>query len=168
MEWLEKKIQSKVNEKISSDIALSQVELATKIDKVKKVLENIFSLYTKLCDPTLFTQETSHRILSLETNLKISSMQSPQKLAQSEKHFHSVLHTQKELVVLIAEEANIRAKLINIQASLTPHIEILQKELAYDEKVLKKYPNLSTLNGLVHLVVETAIQIKSLDVVIDN
>ena len=59
MEWSKKKFQAKVNEKISSEIALSQVELATKIEKVKKVLENIFSLYTKLCDPTIFTQETS-------------------------------------------------------------------------------------------------------------
>ena len=56
MEWSEKKFQGKVNEKISSEIALSQVELATKIEKVKKVLENILSLYRKLCDPTLFTQ----------------------------------------------------------------------------------------------------------------
>ena len=101
MEWSEKKFQGKVNEKISSEITLSQVELATKVEKVKKVLENIFSLYTKLCDPTLFTQEMSHRILSLERNLKISGMKLPQNLAQSEKHFHLVLYTQKKLVVLI-------------------------------------------------------------------
>ena len=56
MEWSEKKFQGRVNEKISSEIALSKVELATKIEKVKKVLDNILSLYTKLCDPTLFTQ----------------------------------------------------------------------------------------------------------------
>ena len=31
MEWSEKKFQVKVNEKISSEIALSQVELANKI-----------------------------------------------------------------------------------------------------------------------------------------
>ena len=66
MEWSEKKFQEKVNEKISSEIALSQVELANKIEKVKRVLENIFSLYKKLCDPTAFTQETSQRVLSLE------------------------------------------------------------------------------------------------------
>ena len=68
MVWSKKKFQDKVNEKISSEITLSQVELATKIEKVKKVLENIFSLYTKLWDPTLFTQETRHIILSLERN----------------------------------------------------------------------------------------------------
>ena len=50
MEWSERKFQGKVNEKISSEIALSQVELATKIDRVKEVLGNILSLYTKLCD----------------------------------------------------------------------------------------------------------------------
>ena len=42
LEWSEKKFQIKVNEKISSEIALTQVALATKIEEVKKVLENIF------------------------------------------------------------------------------------------------------------------------------
>ncbi len=41
-EWFEKKFQHKVNEKISSEIVLTQVALATKIDSVKKVFENIF------------------------------------------------------------------------------------------------------------------------------
>ena len=91
MGWSKRKFQWKVNEKISGDIALSQVELATKIEQVKKVLENIFSLYTKLCDPTLFTQEIGHKILSLENNLKLLGMQLSKNLAQSEKYFHSFL-----------------------------------------------------------------------------
>ena len=80
MEWLERKFQGKFNEKISGDIALAQVELATTSEKVKKILENIFSLYTKLCDPTLLTQEISHKILSLERNIKVLGM-----------HFHKNL-----------------------------------------------------------------------------
>ena len=56
IEWFEKKFQGKVNEKIVSEIALSQVELAKTIEKVKNVLENIFSLYKKLC-----VFHTSHR-----------------------------------------------------------------------------------------------------------
>ena len=74
MEWLEKKFEAKVNQKISNDIILGQVDLTKKLDRVKVVLGNIFSLYTKLCDFSNFTQETSQRILSLERNLKISSM----------------------------------------------------------------------------------------------
>ena len=70
--------------------------------------------------------------------------------------------------MLTTKEANIRAKLINIQASLTPHMKILQKELAYAKTLLKKDPNLSTLDGLVHLAVEISIQLKSLDVALDN
>ena len=77
LEWSEKKFQNKVNEKTSSDIALTQVALETKVKDIKKVLENIFSLYTKICDPMLFTQDTSHRILNLERNLKVSGMQLP-------------------------------------------------------------------------------------------
>ena len=59
LEWSEKKFQMKVNETISSKLALSQVELAKKVEKVKLVLENIFLLYSKLFDSSYFTQETS-------------------------------------------------------------------------------------------------------------
>ena len=47
-------------------------------------------------------------------------------------------------------------------------MEILKEELAYAKKLLKKDPNLSTLDGLVHLTAKTAIQLKSLDVALDN
>ena len=70
--------------------------------------------------------------------------------------------------MLTAEEANIRAKLTNIQASLTPHMEILHKELGYVETLLKKDPNLSTLDDPVHLAVALAIELKSLHVACDN
>ena len=96
MEWLEKKFQGKVNQKIANDIILGQVDLAKKLDRVKVVLGNIFSLYTKLCDFSNFTQETNQKILSLERNLKISSMQLPTNPAQSEKYFAQMLHTQRE------------------------------------------------------------------------
>ena len=94
LEWSEKKFPSKVNEKISSEITLTQVALATKIDSVKKILENIFSLYTKLCSTTLFTQEIRNQILSLESQINSSSAKLPMNLAQSDKHFRSLLQTQ--------------------------------------------------------------------------
>ena len=112
MEWSEKKFQAQVNQKISNDIILGQVDLAKKLDRVKVVLGIIFSLYTKLCDFSNFTQETSQKILSLERNLKISSMQFPTDPTQSEKHFSHMLNTQREIVVLIVEEANTKAKLM--------------------------------------------------------
>ena len=56
----------------------------------------------------------------------------------------------------------------SIQATLTPHMEILHKELGYAKTLMKKDPNLSTLGGLVHLAIELSIQIKSLDVSCDN
>ena len=91
MEWFEKKFQGRVNEKIESEIALSQVELAKLIEKVKKVLENIFSLYKKLCDFSYFTQETHQRISTLEGNLNLSSLQLPKDPSQSEKYFAQTL-----------------------------------------------------------------------------
>ena len=59
MEWIERKFQGKVNKNISSDIALTQVDLAKKLERFKILLENIFSLYNKLCDFSNFIQETS-------------------------------------------------------------------------------------------------------------
>ena len=47
-------------------------------------------------------------------------------------------------------------------------MEILHKELGYVETFMKKDPNLSTLDGLVHFAAELAIQIKSLEVACDN
>ena len=49
LELSERRFQGKVNEKISSEITLSQVELATNIDCLTVVLGNILSLYSKLC-----------------------------------------------------------------------------------------------------------------------
>ena len=138
------------------------------IKKVKKVLENIFSLYKKLCDFTYFTQATSQRISTLERNLNIFSMQLPKDPSQSEKHFSQTLRTQKELAELTTEESTTKAKLLQLQASITPHLEILHKEQAYAENVLKKDPNLSTLDGLVHLAAETAIQQKSLEIALNH
>ena len=47
-------------------------------------------------------------------------------------------------------------------------MEILYKELGYVETHIKKDPNLSTLDGLVHLAAKTTIQIKSLEVALQN
>ena len=47
-------------------------------------------------------------------------------------------------------------------------MEIFHKELAFVEKLVKKYTHFYTLEGLVHLVVELAIQIKSLEVACDS
>ena len=93
MEWSKKKFQEKINEKISSEITLSQVELAIKIDHVTKVLGNILSLCTKLCDTTPFTHEVCQQILRLEDELKLSSQKLSQNPVQTEQHFHSLLQT---------------------------------------------------------------------------
>ena len=168
MEWSEKKFLSKVNQKIAKDIILEQVELAKKLDNVKIVLGNIFSLYSKLCDFSRFTQEITPRVLRLESQLKLSSTQLPSNPTNSEKHFGQMLHIQKELAALSAEEATIREKLMQMQASITPHLEVLHKEQMYTETILKKDPNISTHDGLVDLAAELAIQHKSLDIALNN
>ena len=82
-----------MNEKILGDIAFTQVALETKVESVKKVLENIFSLYTKLCNLTLFTQETISHILSLKSQINASGAKLPMTPAQSEKHFRTLPQT---------------------------------------------------------------------------
>ena len=95
-------------------------------------------------------------------------MKLPSNPTQSEKKFSQTLHTQRELAALLAEEATIKEKLMQIQASITPHLEILHKEKMYAETVLKKDPNISTYEGLVDLAAELAIQHKSLDIALNN
>ena len=114
MEWSKKKFQGKVNEKISSEITLSQVGLATKIEKVNKVLENIFSLYTKFFNPSLFTQEIKSHILRFESQIASLGAKLLMNLAQNGKHFSTLLQTQILLAILTKYEANMRAKLTSI------------------------------------------------------
>ena len=57
---------------------------------------------------------------------------------------------------------------MQIQSSITPHLEVLHKEQMYAETVLKKDPNLSTHEGLVDLAAELAIQHKSSDIELNN
>ena len=47
-------------------------------------------------------------------------------------------------------------------------MEVLHKEMAYAKNVLKKDPNISTSKGLLHLVAETTIQLKALEIALDN
>ena len=95
-------------------------------------------------------------------------MQLPKDPSQSEKYLAQTLRTQQELANLTTEESNIKAKLLQLHSSITPHLEILHKEQTYVENVIKKHPNLSTLDGLVHLAVETTIQHRSLEIALNN
>ena len=87
MAWIERKYHPKVMEKISSAIALRQVELATKINGVKKILEHIFSLYNKLCNVNFFTQETQQTINRLQGELKVTWITMSTIISNSQDHF---------------------------------------------------------------------------------
>ena len=65
-----------------------------------------------------------------------------------------MLSTQGRLAELNTKDTNIWATLINIQSMLTPHMEVLHKELANFETLMKKDSHLSTRDGLVDLDVE--------------
>ena len=93
----------------------------------------------------------------MEGDLNISSLQLPKDPSQSEKYFAQTLRTQRELAELQTEESTTKAKLLQLQSSITPHLEILHKEQGYVETVIKKDLHLSTLDGLVHLAAKTAI-----------
>ena len=57
---------------------------------------------------------------------------------------------------------------MQMQASITPHLEVLHKEKMYAEIVLKKDPDISNHDGLVDLATELAIQHKSLAIALNN
>ncbi len=89
-------------------------------------------------------------------------------ISRRQMHFALTLQTQRELAELTSEESTTKAKLLQLQASITPHLEILHKEQTSAEIILKKDPNMSTLDGLVYLAAETAIQHKTLEVALKN
>ena len=51
---------------------------------------------------------------------------------------------------------------------LTPHMEVLHKELAYAENLMNIYSHLSTHDGLVDLATELDVQYHSLEVACNN
>ena len=69
MNWSKKKYHTKVGWKISSAITLRKVDLSTKVDGVKTLLDNIYMVYTKLCDVDSFTHETLRQGLKLQENI---------------------------------------------------------------------------------------------------
>ena len=87
LEWSTIKFHTKVLEKISSALALRQVELATKMESVKNILENIFSLYTKLCDVNIFIHDIQRHVEKLEGDLKTIGNTLKLSPSQSQLHF---------------------------------------------------------------------------------
>ena len=74
-------------EKISSAIALTQVDLETKINGLKTILEGIYTLYTKLCDVDFFIQETQQQVKRLQAELRASRTTMNTILGNSQLHF---------------------------------------------------------------------------------
>ena len=114
LEWSTIKFHTKVLEKISSALALRQVELATKMESVKNILENIFSLYTKLCDVNIFIHDIQRHVEQLEGDLKTTINTIKLSPGKSQPHFQRLLSTQGRLAKLKEQNANIQATLISI------------------------------------------------------
>ena len=73
-----------------------------------------------------------------------------------EAFFHNDSHT-KGVSYTHSRWGKYQVQINAIQLEITPHMEVLHKELACAKNGLKKDPNLSTFEGLVHLVVEKTI-----------
>ena len=124
------------------------------MESVKIVLESIFSLYTKLCNVENFTQETHRDFYQQQGDLQHIGTTLNLSPGQSQVHFQRLLTTQGRLVEVQAQDANIWSTLISIQSMLTSHMEVLHKELAYAETLMKKDSHLSTHDGLVDLATQ--------------
>ena len=72
MDWSSRKYHTKVLTKISNEIELGKIDLATKVIGVKTLLKNINMMFIKLCDASLFIEETQNNIMRLPTNIKAS------------------------------------------------------------------------------------------------
>lgn len=155
-------------DKISSAIALRQVDLSTKMESVKKFLDKILSLYRKLHNVDIFTKENQQSIEQLQGDLQLIGTTLRQSPNTSQVNFKRLLLTQSRLAEFQAKDANIQSNFINIQSMLAPHMDFLQKELAFVETLMKKYSHLSTQEGLVDMEENLEIHIQSLDVANNN
>ena len=74
------------------------------------------------------------------------------------------MNTQRRLVELHAQEANIRTTLVSMQKNLLPTLEIMKKELAIIKALMIEDANISTKEGMVDFSTRIQVQIKSLEI----
>lgn len=72
-EWEESKIQNKLVERISIEVALNKVKLSEVITEVKSITQIIFQFLIKLCTSDTFNVEVSEKIKGLEVEIKLST-----------------------------------------------------------------------------------------------
>lgn len=161
-EWSERRFETKMMNKVSTEIVVKQVELSTLVKETKILVVNGKSLLAKLCSVELFTEENQHLLENLKKEISATSQSLTLDPDTITGHYVEVMQTQGKLAELMANDGKIHSCLLSIQAILTPHLEAIQRKLTKAHKLIQSDPHLSTTEGLVNLATNLEGQIEVL------
>ena len=75
MQRAEKKFENKVLELVAQKISIHKVELSTILSSLETSCNNVTSLFSKLCDISIFTKEIKEKLSKIDEDLKASAHQ---------------------------------------------------------------------------------------------
>ena len=83
----------KVLNKVSTDIAVKQVEISSLVTNLEEVVHNAHSLYKKLCNVEEFTKDNQDLIDKLQLDLKSTRHSLSMDASSNSIHFNRLTHT---------------------------------------------------------------------------
>ena len=86
----ERKFENKVLEQVAQKIGIYQVDLSTILSSLETFVNNVTSLFRKLCDTSSFTQEIKDKLSKIDEDLKESAHQLSLDPSYSSAHYSKI------------------------------------------------------------------------------
>ena len=109
--YRERKFENKVLEQVAQKIAIYQVDLSTILSSLETFANNVTSLFSNLCDTSIFTQEIKDKLSKIVEDLKESSHQVSLDSSYSFSHYSKIIFL-----------TNMQEKLLREEERLGPHL----------------------------------------------
>lgn len=108
MRFSEKKVETKVLEKVSIEIVIKQVELSTLVHNLEEFIKNVHSLCKNIWNVESFTKENQDSINKIQEDLKSIGYSLSMDANSRSIHFNRLTFSQGRLAELMAKDRNIR------------------------------------------------------------
>ena len=96
-----KKFENKVLEQIAQKIAIHQVELSTIFSSLESTYNNVTTLFSKLCDMSIFTKDIKEKLAKIDEDMKASAQQMQLDLSSSFAHFSKIRYLSNKQAELL-------------------------------------------------------------------
>ena len=163
----EHKSKNKFLEHISQKKFIHQVELSTILGPLETSYNNVSSLFSKLYDILIFTQEIKYKLSKFDEDLKASAQELQLDLSLSSIHFNNIRFLTDIQVIFPREEVRIRSTLIDIQNMILPNMDALQKNIAHS-KTLIHDNNFSIADHMIELSTKVQVALHTCKVLQEN